>query len=100
LADKWLEELMARNTVEIRELRTRLGSYLRRVKSGGTLVITERGKPIGRMMPIALSVHARTHELMRAGLVAWSGRKLASTKRSPSTRGKRSVAEVLLENRE
>jgi len=91
---------MTPKTVGIRELKTRLGSYVRHVKSGSTLVITERGKPVGRIVPIGQSVETRAHELVRAGLIAWSGRKLTRAKSTARTRGKRTVAELLLEDRE
>jgi prevent-host-death family protein len=91
---------MAQATVGIRELKTRLGSYVQRVKSGSTFVITERGKPIGRIVPISPSVESRAHELIRAGLIAWSGRKLVPTTPVARTRGKQTVAELLLEDRE
>lgn len=91
---------MTQETVGIRELKTRLGTYVRRVKSGNTLVITERGKPIIRLVPIGTSIEARTRALMKAGLVSWSGRKIRTPKRTPRIRGKKTVAEILLENRE
>ena len=34
------------NTVGIRELKTQLSAYLRKVKSGDAITITEHGKPI------------------------------------------------------
>jgi prevent-host-death family protein len=37
----------------IRELKAHLSAYLRQVKAGGTVVITDRGEPIGRIVPIA-----------------------------------------------
>jgi len=39
-------------------------------------------------------------KLMQAGLIAWNGRKLRLPKRAPRVRGKKTVAEILLENRE
>ena len=45
-------------TVEagIRELKSQLSAYLRQVKAGERIVITERGRPIGRLVPIAQTV--------------------------------------------
>lgn len=91
---------MAQETVGIRELKTRLGTYVRQVKLGGTLVITERGKPIIRLVPVEMSIEAQTRALMRAGLIAWSGKKVRIPKHTPRTRGKKTVSEILLENRE
>lgn len=43
---------MARDVVGARELKTRLGTYLRRVRQGRTLVVTDRGQPIAELRPI------------------------------------------------
>lgn len=86
--------------VGIRNLKTHLGRYLREVKSGTILVITERGKPIGRLVPITASPSGRLSELMQAGLAAWSGRKLEALTPPVQTQGERTVAELLLEDRE
>ncbi|MPZ19205.1 MAG: type II toxin-antitoxin system prevent-host-death family antitoxin [Luteitalea sp.] len=40
-------------TVGTRELKTRLGTYLRRVRSGQTLLVTDRGRPIAEVRPFA-----------------------------------------------
>jgi prevent-host-death family protein len=41
-----------RPTVGSRELKTRLGAYLRRVREGATLVITDRGEPVAELKPL------------------------------------------------
>ena len=38
-----------RKTVGSRELKTRLGTYLRQVREGMTLVVTERGLPVAEL---------------------------------------------------
>lgn len=43
---------MARNVVGARELKVRLGTYLRRVRQGRTLIVTDRGQPIAELRPI------------------------------------------------
>lgn len=55
---------MAQTTVGIRELKARLSSYLRQVKGGAIVVITDRGKPIGRIVPTSLSVEAVEKEVV------------------------------------
>ncbi|MEW5957211.1 MAG: type II toxin-antitoxin system prevent-host-death family antitoxin [Chloroflexota bacterium] len=91
---------MAQMTVGIRELKARLSSYLRQVKAGSTLVITERGKPVGRLVPLKPSVEAQLEELRQAGLVAWSGRKLEPGPLVSHPQGDKTIAELLLEDRE
>jgi prevent-host-death family protein len=41
-----------RSVVGARELRTRLGTYLRRVREGRTLLVTERGEPVAELRPL------------------------------------------------
>ncbi len=91
---------MGQMTVGIRELKARLSSYLQQVKAGSTLVITERGKPVGRIVPFKPSIEAQVEELCQAGLVAWNGRKLAPTEPVVRIRGTKTVAELLVEDRE
>ena len=91
---------MAEMTVGIRELKAQLSAYIRQVKAGGTVVITERGTPVGRIVPLSPSIEARVQELVDTGLVAWSGRKLAPLAPVARTQGQRSVADLLLEDRE
>lgn len=91
---------MAPTTVGIRELKARLSAYVRQVKAGATVVITERGKPVARIVPLSPSVETRVQELVQAGLVAWSGRKLAPLAPVARKRGKQVVADLLLSDRE
>jgi prevent-host-death family protein len=43
---------MVRHVVGARELKTRLGTYLQRVREGRTLVVTDRGEPIAELRPL------------------------------------------------
>jgi prevent-host-death family protein len=39
-------------TVGARELKTRLGTYLRQVMAGASLLVTERGRPVAELRPV------------------------------------------------
>ena len=53
--------------VGTRELKTRLGGYLRRVRAGHRLVITDRGEPIAELRPLDRgSNEATTLDRLRA----------------------------------
>jgi prevent-host-death family protein len=43
---------MREHVVGARELKARLGTYLRRVREGRTLVVTDRGEPIAELRPL------------------------------------------------
>lgn len=91
---------MGETSVGIRELKARLSAYLRQVKEGATLVITERGEPIGRIVPLQPSLEERMEELARAGLVSWSGRRLNAREPIARSRSEKMISELLLEDRE
>jgi prevent-host-death family protein len=44
---------MMSRVVGARELKVRLGTYLRQVRQGRTLVVTDRGQPVAELRPIA-----------------------------------------------
>lgn len=91
---------MAQLSVGIRQLKGQLSHYVDQVKTGSTVVITERGKPVGQIVPIAPSLQDRLQQLAQANLLAWSGRKLVNRTPPARARGSKSVAELLLEDRE
>jgi prevent-host-death family protein len=91
---------MAEMSVGIRELKARLSEYLREVKSGQTVVITEHGREVARLMPVGQPVEERLRALVAAGLGEWSGERLPPVPRRPRVKGKRTVAELLVADRE
>lgn len=91
---------MSSTTVGVRELKAHLSAYLRRVKGGTTVVITDRGKPVGRIVPERASLEVRLEDLMQAGVIAWSGKRLAAAPPLARSRGPRTVSALLLEDRE
>lgn len=91
---------MSTLTVGIRELKTRLSKYMERVQAGGTVIITDRGKPVGRIIPVGTSLEVQLHQLAHAGLLAWSGSKLTPRTPLARTKGSRTVADLVIEDRE
>ncbi|MHB0876169.1 MAG: type II toxin-antitoxin system Phd/YefM family antitoxin [Anaerolineae bacterium] len=89
-------------TVGARELKARLGRYLQIVREGGTVIITDRGKPIGRLVPLsqAESIEERTRALVKAGLIHWGGGKLEDREPPAQLIGDKTVADMLIEDRE
>lgn len=57
-------------TISVTELKARLSEHLRRVKAGESVLITERGRPIGVMNPLPEeTLTADLGDLAAAGLV-------------------------------
>lgn len=91
---------MAEKRVGIRELKSTLSECVREVKSGRTIVVTEHGQPVARIIPEALTLRERVETLRNAGTIAWSGRRLRPAKPVGRARGDRTVADLVVENRE
>jgi prevent-host-death family protein len=84
----------------VRELKARLSHYLRLTKAGKTVEITEQGTPIGRIVPASGSVAGRIEAVVRSGLVAWNGRKLRSRAPVARVKTRKTVAQILVEQRQ
>jgi prevent-host-death family protein len=91
---------MRERRIGIRELKSTLSECVREVKSGRTVIVTEHGQPVARIIPEAISVRERVEALKRAGTIAWSGRRLRPAKPVSKVRGDRTVADMVVENRE
>lgn len=60
-----------KNTASVAQMKAKLSEYLRQVKSGGEVVITERGIPVARLVPLEPDERRATREerLIRAGIL-------------------------------
>lgn len=90
----------ARATVGVRELKTRLGGYLRQVREGRTLVITDRGEPVAELKPVgrAAAGDARLERLRALGTVTRLEHRPLTPFRAVSHRGP-GVSDAVLEDR-
>lgn len=86
--------------VGVRELKNRLSKYLREVKKGRSIVITERGKPIGQIIPKSSSMDDRIEMMLDAGLLGWNGKKLEGVEPAVVNRSSRQVSDILVDMRE
>jgi prevent-host-death family protein len=86
-----------------RELKNRLGRYLRAVKSGHTLLITDRGKPVAKLTALDEPeqredpLTARLKELEAQGLIRLAKRPLGKF-RPVRARGK-PASQLIIEDR-
>ncbi|MBI2197963.1 MAG: type II toxin-antitoxin system prevent-host-death family antitoxin [Candidatus Rokubacteria bacterium] len=85
--------------VGIRELKNRLSQYVRRVRAGERLVVTERGKPVAIMSPPATAREDRRIQTMLSkGEARWGGGKPKGARRPARLKGP-SVARAVLGDR-
>ena len=91
---------MESNLVGARELKTRLGTYLRRVRQGQTLVVTDRGQPVAELRPLVTDsgLEAVLATLSAGGLVTRARVRPLSPFRPIESRG-RSAESAVLEDR-
>ena len=90
---------MKEHRVGIRELKSRLSQYVRDVKGGATVVVTERGSPVARLVPEAVPPRQRLEALRAGGVILWSGRRLGRAEPEARARDTVSVADILVEDR-
>ena len=90
---------MRETSVGTRELKNRLSHYLRRVKAGETVIITERGKPVGQIVPIQADLTTRLMKLVDAGVVEWNGEAVPPYCPKAVNRSQRLLSELVLEER-
>ena len=64
---------MGRSRVGVRELRQNLSVNLRRVKDGESLEVTEQGRPVARLIPLAADRHGRLAEMNEDGRATRAG---------------------------
>lgn len=84
-------------SVGVRDLKASLSRYLRRVKGGETIVVTERGVPIARIVPAAVPDHLRA--LMADGRLSWSGERLVAPRRAVKPKPGPTISEMISEDR-
>ena len=93
---------MGERRIGIRELKSKLSECVREVKAGGTIVVTEHGRAVARIIPETTdteSLRERLDFLVRTGAVLWSGRPFRPAKPVARLRGKRSLSDLVIEDR-
>ena len=61
---------MAEDRVSVGRLKARLSEYLRRARAGGTVVVTDRGRPVARLAGLQgdRALEGRARELVQSGM--------------------------------
>jgi prevent-host-death family protein len=90
-----------KRTTTVVDLKARLSEHLRLVKSGNELVITDRGVPVARLVPLDDGERRSTRRLrlIRAGLLKPGRGKLPAMLKKAPTGPPSGVLDALLEER-
>ncbi len=86
----------------IKDIKNNLSSYLKQVKNGEEILITERGKPIARIIketPSGTSLHLTLAPLIQKGLVKLPSLSIHKMPASPVSAPGKSAAEMVTEDR-
>ena len=83
----------------IRRVKTYLSEYLRRVRRGETLIITERGTPIALLSPVDGIIPDGAMSLLETGLARWQQGKPKGAKDPHPVKGHRNLSAFVLEDR-
>lgn len=93
--------------VESRELKDRLAHYLRAVRQGETVVVTVRGKPVARLVPISgrkdkallPEIEERMWSLAAKGVLSWNGAPFQLPETVADNPGPKLLSDLVVEGR-
>lgn len=95
-------------SVSARELKNRLGHYLRVVRQGKAVMVTSRGKPVACLVPVAThrgatalppEVENRMWELAAEGFLTWGGSRFQVPDPVAVNLGPRLLSDLVVEGR-
>jgi prevent-host-death family protein len=86
--------------VGVRDLKAHLSEYLRQVRRGQTIVITDHGQAVGRITPFAQPLEERLRFLQEAGLLDWNGQALPPLESPVKNRSGKLMSDLVVEMRE
>src|SRR3989442_6866996 len=87
--------------VSVRELKSRLSHYLRKLEEGEQITVTKRGKPVTTISsaPPKRSLDEKLRDMAARGLITYSGKKFVPPKRGVKMRGEGpTIAERVIED--
>ena len=86
-------------TAGIKDLKNRLSYYLREVKKGEKILVTDRDQVIATILPVGRGEEdSELLFLMREGFASWRGGNPSGSARPVKIKG-RAVTEIVLEGR-
>jgi prevent-host-death family protein len=86
-------------TAGIKDLKNRLSYYLREVKKGEKILITDRDQVIATILPVERGEEdSKLLSLVKEGFASWRGGKPTGNHRPVKIKG-RAVSEIVLEDR-
>ncbi|WP_419921104.1 type II toxin-antitoxin system Phd/YefM family antitoxin [Candidatus Poriferisodalis sp.] len=91
---------MSSGTVSVSELKANLSRYLREVRRGGELQVTDRGTPVARLVPPAEPEDEHLSRLIKLGVLRAGQGDAAAVLDEPPLQIPTSLTDALAEERE
>ena len=91
---------MSEMRIGIRDLKARLSDYLRQVRRGQVIVITDHGQTVGRILPAGSSLQDIAKILQAAGLADWNGKRLKDIQPPAVNTSSIAISDLLVDMRE
>jgi prevent-host-death family protein len=86
-------------TAGVKDLKNRLSYYLREVRKGEKILVTDRDRVIATILPVEREEEdSKLLSLVKEGFASWRGGKPAGSQRPVKVKG-RTVSEIVLEER-
>ncbi|HUT32568.1 MAG TPA: type II toxin-antitoxin system prevent-host-death family antitoxin [Planctomycetota bacterium] len=83
----------------LREFKNRFGYYVRKVREGETVEVTDRGRSFARFVPSAgAELRKKLEPLIKSGQVSWGGGKFVGLNPRVRVTGK-PLSEMIVEDR-
>jgi prevent-host-death family protein len=94
--------------VGVRELKNHLAHYLRTVREGQAIIVTKRGKPIARLVPVpspgqsplSPNLENKLWELASQGLLSWNGSPFQLPEAAAVNRSEDQLSDLVVADRE
>jgi prevent-host-death family protein len=85
--------------IGIRELKENLSRYMKRVRTGERIIVTDRKKEIAMIIPLEKKdTEEKIYQLIQCGVASWNGSKPEGLPSRIVSRGK-SVSDAVIEDR-
>jgi prevent-host-death family protein len=86
-------------TVGIKTLKNNLSKYLKRVKEGYSIIITQNDRPIAKLIPIQYPHHKEVLTMIEEGIASWGGGKPRGATAPIYIKGTKTTADRVIEDR-
>lgn len=92
------EQKAPTDSVGVRELKASLSGYLRRVRDGTSLTVTDHGEPIALIIPVGIP--AGLERLLSEGRATWGGATTGAGMPRARLRGAKTAAQHIVADRD